>query len=218
MHDNTRISTLSTAYIRLCEEILRSGDAVLLEGLESAARHPGFQRRHMQALDILREEFPTAKQLMEKSSIRLELCSHPRRVVTEKLISMGYEEKVTLLANVTETDALYADLIIVSPEEMGITARSTKLEQVCRKGLDLGLHLCHPDIGLLLALCHADQLEYCSHWVAMEPIPDPPRKPVIFTLMKDDGRLTLHQYNVDQRRCWNTYDKFIFVRELGTTS
>jgi hypothetical protein len=103
-----------------------------------------------------------------------------------------------------------AELTVVSAAELGVGAEST-LADVYHRGSQLGLLLCHPEVGPQLRLDYRDQPLGESLLIAMEPVRTYDGAPTILSLMNFGSGLALVGSDGRPESKVSGYLRFVFA-------
>lgn len=109
-------------------------------------------------------------------------------------------------AAVTEEEA---NLVVLSVAELGFK-EGARYDQICARGIEMGMELCPAEVGPQLRLQYSDQP--LGEWlvIAMEAICDSHGYLVVFHAEHDDGGLWLHSYYGSPGDFFNADDRFVF--------
>ncbi|MDE2021753.1 MAG: hypothetical protein KGI71_02415 [Patescibacteria group bacterium] len=103
------------------------------------------------------------------------------------------------------------DLVVLSVKELGFE-NGAQYKDICAKGVEMGLELCHAEVGPALRLAYGDQPR--GEWlrIAMEAITDSDGNRDIFAVGHDIDRLWLYGNYGHPESFWNADYRFVFLR------
>jgi hypothetical protein len=102
------------------------------------------------------------------------------------------------------------DLVRVTPADLGFKEMPS-LKAVIARAQELGLNLCPAEVGPRLRLAYKDQSK--DDWinVGMVPIIDSDGRPIIFSIIEEDG-LYLHSNYNSEVQVYNINRLFVFIK------
>lgn len=106
------------------------------------------------------------------------------------------------------------DLVFVSVAGLGFKGSMTRT-RIYARAEELGLSLCHPEIGPQLRLQYLDQPKGEHLIIAMEPIYSSDGVPLVFEVGATDeviGKFWLSAEVQHRSRLWDAYERFVFVK------